>query len=359
MQDSLTSEPTLNQRRRPSFEETELERRATKFNFGAPVTGSVTIGDSVAVGFGDGNVRIFREGVGYSTTKAHAGVVLCMATDGEDIFTGSDDGKFLRISSDNTVEEIASFGTKWVDCVAVIDGKYACSSGGKAHVWSKGQKGPSVLEHSSTVGGMAFDAKGKRLAVAHYGGVTIWEAKERRWKSSKLIWKGFHGAVCFSPDGKYVVTAMQENALHGWRLRDKGDLAMSGYPAKVKSFAWVGNTPYLVTSGANEAICWPFDGKDGPMGRAPVCVAPSKKQIATCVQALTTESAVFAGFRDGSVLLAEIDESKEPIVIKGSSGSAITGISLTSSLSHVLVGDEEGNVLWSTLWAGEMNAKSI
>ena len=57
--------------------------------------------------------------------------------------------------------------------------------------------------------------------------------------------------------------------------------------------------------------------------------------------------------------MAEIDESKEPIVIKGSSGSAITGISLTSSLSHVLVGDEEGNVLWSTLWAGEMNAKSI
>ena len=159
MQDSLTTDPTLNQRRRPSFEETELERRATKFNFGAPVTGSVTVGDSIAVGFGDGNVRVFREGVGYSTTKAHAGVVLCMATDGEDIFTGSDDGKFLRISSDNTVEEIASFGTKWVDCVAVIDGKYACSSGGKAHVWSKGQKEPSVLEHSSTVGGMAFDAK--------------------------------------------------------------------------------------------------------------------------------------------------------------------------------------------------------
>ena len=340
MQDSLTSELTLNQRRRPSFEETELERRATKFNFGAPVTGSVTIGDSVAVGFGDGNVRIFREGVGYSTTKAHAGVVLCMATDGEHIFT-------------------ASFGTKWVDCVAVIDGKYACSSGGKAHVWSKGQKKPSVLEHSSTVGGMAFDAKGKRLAVALYGGVTIWEAKERRWKSSKLIWTGFHGDVCFSPDGKYVVTAMQENALHGWRLRDKGDLAMSGYPAKVKSFAWVGDTPYLVTSGANEAICWPFDGKDGPMGRAPVCVAPSKKQIATCVQALNTESAVFAGFRDGSVLLAEIDESKEPIVMKGSSGSAITGISLTSSLSHVLVGDEKGNILWSTLWAGATNAKSI
>ena len=56
------------------------------------------------------------------------------------------------------------------------------------------------------------------------------------------------------PDGKSVVTAMQENALHGSRLRDKGELAMSGYPAKVKSFAWVGNTPYLVTSGALSLI---------------------------------------------------------------------------------------------------------
>ena len=50
----------------------------------------------------------------------------------------------------------------------------------------------------------------------------------------KLIWK--HGAVTFSPDGKYVVTAMQENALHGWRIRDKADLAMTGYPAKVTSY---------------------------------------------------------------------------------------------------------------------------
>ena len=110
------------------------------------------------------------------------------------------------------------------------------------------------------MGGLAFGAKGQRLAVAHYGGVTLWERGKRRWKSSIFAWKGFHGAVTFSPDGKYLVTAMQENALHGWRLRDKGNLAMAGYPAKIKSFTWVGDTPYLATSGADEAICWPFDG---------------------------------------------------------------------------------------------------
>ena len=125
---------------------------------------------------------------------------------------------------------------------------------------------PIKLEHQSTIGGIVFDASGRRLAVSHYGGVTIWERPKRRWKSSVLAWKGFHGAVSFSPDGKYVVTAMQENALHGWRLRDKGHLAMSGYPAKVKSFAWIGETLSDNFRRRLSVVCWPFDGKFGPMG---------------------------------------------------------------------------------------------
>ena len=235
----------------------------------------------------------------------------------------------------------------------------ACSSGRTAHVWSKGQPQAILLEHVSTVGGIAFDAKGKRLAVAHYGGVTLWERRERRWKSWKLVWKGFHGAVTFSPDGKYVVTAMQEKALHGWRLRDKGDLAVAGYPAKIKSFAWIGDTPHLATSGADEAICWPFDGTHGPLDRSPVCVAHGGKQVATCVQALAKENAVFAGFRDGAVLLAELDESKDAIVLKGSKGAEVTAIAETDTLSHLLVGEEKGHILWAPLRTKDKHAKSI
>ena len=339
MQDSLSPDQSFNQRLHPGFEETEFERRATKFNFGAPVTGSLSSSDSVVVGFGDGNVRTFREGVGYSSTKAHSGVVLCMATDGENIFTGGDDGKFLGISSDNTVEEIASFGSKWVDCVAAVDGKYACSSGGKGHVWSKGQKEPTILEHSSTVGGMAFDAKGKRLAVSHYGGVTIWEAKERRWKSSKLIWKGFHGAVCFSPDGKYLVTSMQENAIRCWRLKDKLDFAMSGYDRKIKSFAFVGETSYLATSGAlgmgvAAAICWPFDG-EGPMGRQPTCLSYTGNNEVTFVEPFPSENAIFAGLSDGSVFLSEIENKNNTIIIRSFTGSEVSAIAVTDDLSLI------------------------
>lgn len=351
MQGGVTADFPRRNPRHPGFNETELERRGIQFKIGAPVTGAVAAGGLVAVGFGDGSVRLFRPDLPPIVAKAHCGVVLCLAADRDYVLTGGDDGRFLRISPDGTVEELANFGSRWIDCVAASHGLRACSSGRAAYVWRPGQPEASVLEHASTVGGIAFDSKGKRLAVAHYGGTTVWTRGERGWKPSKLAWKGSHGAVTFSPDDKYLVTAMQENALHGWRLRDTSDFAMSGYPAKIKSLAWVGDTPYLATSGADEAICWPFDGKDGPMGRSPVCVAHGGKQIATYVQALPGEPAVLAGFRDGAVLLAEMDESKEVVVLKGSSGTEVTAIAISATRSHILIGDAKGRVLWSTLWA--------
>ena len=50
--------------------------------------------------------------------NAHRGVVLCLASDSDYVLTGGDDGRFLRISLDGDIEELANFDTKWVDCVA-------------------------------------------------------------------------------------------------------------------------------------------------------------------------------------------------------------------------------------------------
>lgn len=348
----MTAEAVRQNPRREGFAETQLERQALAMDAGAPVTAAVSSGAGVAAGFGDGVVRFFRPGEPPIVVEAHGGPVLSLAADGPSgsVFSGGDDGRFLHVSPDGTIEELETFGTRWVDCVASAPGFYACSSGKTAHVWRNGDANAKVFEHPSTVGGLAFDPKARKLAVAHYGGATVWERGERRWKSSKLVWKGSHGAVAFSTDGKYLVTAMQENALHGWRLRDKADMRMSGYPAKVKSFAWVGNAPFLATSGADEAICWPFDGKDGPMGRAPATCAYGGKQICTCVTGLVGHNSVFAGFADGSVLAGRLsaDETLEDLVVKGSSGSAIAALALTPD-GWLFVGEESGRVLWMRL----------
>ena len=330
--------------------ETELESRGEHFDFHAPVTCSVTTSHSIAVGLGDGKVRFFFEGEKPRIIDAHNGVVLSIATNGEYIFTGGDDGRFLKLSQNGDIVEIANFNSRWVDSVAAYKDIMVCSSGRNVYIWSGDQKKAKSLEHSSTVGGLAFDHTGKRLAVSSYGGVTLWERGERRWTSKRLVWKGSHSKVGFSPDGKYIVTSMQESELHGWRLRDKVDLAMRGYPAKIKSFAWVGDTPHLATSGDHQAICWPFDGKDGPLGREPVCVADCGKQISTFIEPLTGEKAIFVGFNDGSVLLSELDENKNPFVIRNPKGSEISAIAISPNRSHILIGDSDGNILWSTLW---------
>ena len=344
---------------RSDFEGTELERRGHKLELGVPVTCSALPDDTVAVGMGDGSVRFFRPGLPPTTMKVHENVILSMVADGNHVLTGGDDGRFVRVSPAGKIEEISNFKTKWVDCVAAGRGFFACSSGRNAYVWAEGRPSPLVFEHPSTVGGLAFDIKSDRLAVAHYGGVTLWERGKRRWKSSILAWKGFHGLVTFSPDSKYIVTAMQENALHGWRIRDKGNLAMSGYPSKVKSLAWVGDIPFLATSGADEAICWPFDGKFGPMERTPTCLAKREKHMATCVYPLPGEQAMFVGYQDGVVLLTKLEETSDAIVIRGSTGAEVTAIAVSPDGSHVFTGDAGGNLLWSPLWSGENNARNV
>ena len=62
---------------------------------------------------------------------------------------------------------------------------------------------------------------------------------------------------------------MQEPTLHGWRLADAKHMRMSGYSARVRSLSWTADGDFLATSGSEQLILWPFDGKDGPMGRQP------------------------------------------------------------------------------------------
>ena len=339
----------------PALDKTKFEQRGIEFRLGIPVTTAVSVGNSIAVGFGDGSVRIFTSGQSSDAIKAHKGIVLCMSKDGNHILTGGDDGRFLKISLDGVVTEIGNFGTRWVDNVTANNGSLVCSSGKIVYLWSPNNKEPKLFEHNSTVGGIAFDTKGKRLAVSRYDGVTLWKKDyTKKWVSSNLIWKGSHNKVSFSPDGKYLVTSMQENAIRCWRLKDKIDFAMSGYDRKIKSFAFVGETSYLATSGAlgmgvAAAICWPFDG-EGPMGRQPTCLSYTGNNEVTVVEPFPSENAIFAGLSDGSVFLSEIENKNNTIIIRSFTGSEVSAIAVTDDSSSILIGDMNGNILWTSIW---------
>ncbi|TIW26158.1 MAG: WD40 repeat domain-containing protein, partial [Mesorhizobium sp.] len=94
------------------------------------------------------------------------------------------------------------------------------------------------------VEGLAFSPKGMRFGVARYNGATL-HFPAADGKPVELDWAGAHTGITFSPDGAFLVTTMQENALHGWKLADGKHMRMSGYPGKVKSLSWSAKGKWL------------------------------------------------------------------------------------------------------------------
>ena len=165
---------------------------------------------------------------------------------------------------------------RWIDRVALgPDGAVAWSAGKQAFV--RNAKGEiKSLDLPSSVGGLAFAPKGLRLAVAHYGGVTLWFPNAQA-APEMLAWKGSHLDALFSPDGKFLVTAMQESTLHGWRLADGKDMRMSGYSARCARWLDAGRQ-VARDLGLRAAHPLAVPAKDGPMGKQPRMFAPYDKR---------------------------------------------------------------------------------
>jgi WD40 repeat protein len=230
---------------------------------------------------------------------------------------------------------------KWVEQVAAHDsGLRAAAVGKQLHLFDGAGNKLKTLAHPSAVGGIAFDAKGKRVAASHYNGASLWFVASKDDKPRLLEWKGSHSAIAISPDGTHVVTAMQENALHGWRLADGQHMRMSGYPTKTRFLSFTARGRWLATSGADSIVIWPFFG-GGPMGKAPTELAGGDGVICSAVASHPQHEVVAAGFADGLVLLAEIASGKVvPVAAPGH--GAVSALGWNAAGTHLAFGTETG-----------------
>src|SRR5215470_13564666 len=207
-------------------------------------TRPVPLGGAVVAAFFLGDTPIFvlsEETLAFAPAEqeprlvsVHGGAILAAVADDGRIVTGGDDGKVVATDATGTTTTVAADAKRrWIDRVATgADGAVAWSSGKQAFVRTrKGEE--RACEAPSTAGGLAFAPKGFRLAIAHYNGAMLWFPNAQA-APEKLEWKGSHLDVTFSPDGRFLVTAMQEPTLHGWRLVDSKHMRMSGYAAKVR-----------------------------------------------------------------------------------------------------------------------------
>ena len=311
-----------------------LDGRGEQYAFDAYVVAVAWNGDTPAFALGDGAVSL-----GSRRIQAHDGAVLALAATEQGFVTGGDDGLFQRIGRDGETAEIARFGMRWVEQVASFGGMVACATGKTVHLWS-GEAKTKSLEHPSSVTGLAFDAKGKRIAASHYNGATLWFVGAKVDSPRRLEWKGSHIGIAIHPGGDAVVTAMQENSLHGWRLADGQHMRMSGYPSKTQSMSFTRSGRWLASSGADTVVLWPFFG-GGPMGKAPTELAGGDNILCTMVACHPHGEMVSAGFADGLVVLADIASSRILPLAPPGHGS-VTALAWNADGTRLAFGTETG-----------------
>jgi WD40 repeat protein len=307
---------------------------------GAPVIAVHFLGDSAAFVGAEENIALVDGAGEISRVAVHGGGILCVAADGNRIVTGGDDGQLVALDGKGEVTTLATDPKRrWIDNVALHpDGAVAWSAGRSAFVRDKKAEEKS-FDVPSTVGGLAFAPKGMRLAIAHYNGVTLW-FPNMAGSAQFLEWAGSHLAVQFSPDNKFLVTAMHEPAMHGWRLADNKHMRMTGYPGRVRSMSWSAGGRALATSGADSVIVWPFAGKDGPMGKAPAMLAPLQARV-TQVACHPREDILAAGYSDGTVLMVRMHDGAE-MLVRRNEGAPVSALAWNAKGSVLAFAAEDG-----------------
>ena len=314
----------------------------TSFAFDAQVTAALFDRDGAVFALGDGSVR-FEDG---HYDEVHDGAVLCSALhpSGEGVVTGGDDGQVVWSRKGEAGLLARSARGQWIDAIdASADTKLIAFSAGKTlSVIDATDAGfRRDFEHERTVSGVAFDPKGRRIACSTYGGAALWYARIAQQKPVLLKWAGSHTGVAFSPDGNFVVSTMQDNQLHGWRLKDAKDMRMGGYPSKVRSLAFLSGGQLMATSGAQGAVLWPFIGANGPMGREATEIGYDESALVNLVAARPAHGRLTAGLTDGRVWIAA-PAWQGLNFVKAERGPPIVALALSPDATRVAWADEDG-----------------
>ncbi|OXE36860.1 MAG: hypothetical protein CGW95_05060 [Phenylobacterium zucineum] len=312
------------------------------YSFDAYVTAALfDRSGTAAFALGDGSI-VFETG---EIQMAHHGVVLSATRhpSGIGLLTGGDDGRVVWTQKEACLE-IAESPGRWIDTVAASaeSGLIAFGAGRDLHVRDSADPTFSrTFQHEKSVADVAFDPKGRRLAVATYGGAWLWYAKIAEQKPQWLKWAGSHVGLAWSPDGKFLMSAMQENQLHGWRVADDKNLKMGGYPGKVKSMAFLAKGLMLATSGANGVVIWPFAGTAGPLGKQAAEIGYDESAMVIRVAATPNGNRVAAGLDDGRVWICDLTDQKTRPV-KSDKGEPISALAISPDGTRLAWGDEGG-----------------
>jgi hypothetical protein len=261
----------------------------------APGVGAAWIENKAVFVFGDGRIKL-----GDQDVHPHQGGILAMVGDPlrNSVLTSGDDGKVMRVHGDGGTQVVFDAPRKWLDAIehhpetgkiAVAVGQHVAliDTGGEV-VTLTPAKGPTAF---------AFNEQGTELAVAHSGGVSLFDTK-----TGELVQEipcgGGPISVAYSGENAFLFVGLSEPALAGWRLRDGTAFKMGGYPAKPRQLFVQKDGGILLTSGGPALLAWPILGDRGPMGQQAGVYRP-RLGLVTAVVGIGNQALV--GWSDGGV----------------------------------------------------------
>lgn len=286
------------------------------FPLHAPINGLVWHENTLAAITGDGHLYLARPGMEKpASIQVTDAPLLALITTPEGFVTASETGDLHLITIEGESRLLASTKYMFLENIAWFPKKrQILAATGKKVTVVEADGTISTLPHQlpSTIAGMAISPIGPRLAVSHYGGATILALDNPKNPPRPLIWKGSHLALTYSPDGKWLISSMQEQAIHLWRLSDSLDLQMRGYPSKITQFSWDNTQTILATNGGGGVPLWDFSTFKGPAGTQARVLADSGTQTTLVTAVAMHPKGPFCaiGYSDGLTLLTQTVEDR-------------------------------------------------
>ncbi|MCY4589905.1 MAG: hypothetical protein OXE86_04925 [Alphaproteobacteria bacterium] len=326
--------------------------RLDRWAVDAPLTGICVErgGRYAAFAGGDGCVRVVdlqdRE-LALSALSLTSGAILALVADSRApaFICGADNGAVYRVHAVEGSRELARFTRPWPDQLATHPcGLRAVSEGPQVRVLDAGGQTVTELgDHPSTVAGLASDSSGRRLAVSHYNGVSLWTLDGRCGEPHRLYHRGSHLDLSWRSDERFVVTATQEKTIHAWDLVSGQDTSLGPCMSKVKSISWSADGSWLLASGTDTVSCWLFSTGRLPPA-APRMLGRYSEHLVARVSANPRHALIAAGYNDGGLDLVSLAPRPQRRALTSAPGSPIAGLAWSPDGNCLLGGDSDGRV---------------
>jgi WD40 repeat protein len=265
------------------------------------------------------------------------------------ILTGGQGGRVSSWLEDREGSLVKQFevdpGGDWAEHVIwSTDGtRFVTAAGKKLRLWSAaGKLIQDYHEQPGSIAAVCLRPDNEGVGIGIYGGVRLYRFSELD-PYEDLQWKGSIIDVRWSPNRRFIAASSQERTINFWRLpfRPGQQLAMSGYPSKVRELAWDEDSRYLATGGCELITIWDVSGK-GPAGTRPIQLKFHQERL-TALQFQPGGARLASGSKDGKLAIWKSVKGTQPEFV-AELDSPISTLCWSPCGRHIVVGTSSGGV---------------